>query len=72
MKTIAYFWLSPIPSHRSDSGIQASDGNGRMMDITGWTIQRSGRKVPSRIPSGMPIAAESRKPRRTRRALSRM
>jgi len=35
MKTMAYFCSSPMPSHNSESGIQASEGSGRMIEITG-------------------------------------
>ncbi|KAG1581323.1 hypothetical protein G6F46_015378 [Rhizopus delemar] len=53
MNTMLYFWVSVMPNHSSDSGIQLMDGKGRRNEMMGSNTARATFDVPSRMPSGM-------------------
>ena len=66
MKTIATFCVSPMPSHRMDSGIQVMEGSGRSRETNGSMIAFAGRHTPMTMPSGTATSVASAKPRKTR------
>ena len=61
--------LSPRPSHRMASGIQASGGIGRSIEKTGPISASARRLAPISRPTGMPVAMATTKPISTRRRL---
>ncbi|KAG1432923.1 hypothetical protein G6F57_022576 [Rhizopus arrhizus] len=67
MSTMLYFWVSVMPNHSSDSGIQLMDGKGRRNEMMGSNTARATFDVPSRMPSGMATMTAARKPTITRR-----
>ena len=71
MKTMAYFCSSPMPNQRIESGIQESDGSGRMMEMTGSESALARREVPMMTPSGTAARLARAKPISTRRVLVR-
>lgn len=61
-----YFWVSVIPNHNKEMGIQLIDGSGLNSDIIGSNTALEKRDDPRKMPNGMATRLEIKKPTITR------
>lgn len=72
MNTMEYFWVSEIPNHSNDSGIQLMDGNGLSREMIGSNTAMKNRDDPKKMPKGMATMLDTIKPTITRRVDARV
>jgi hypothetical protein len=61
-----YFWVSVIPSHKREIGIQLMEGRGLKREIRGSNTALNLREDPRKIPKGIATRLETMNPTMTR------